>query len=172
MSFRALPATMPALIERAIVHVKPLDAVPIYIQAKEYVTILLHWPSDLVFCITRCSMSRVMKKTAFSICERRSSAARLPSSWSKPFFRYIDIVKSLFFLNPKFQASRHLLWLYIPVRVGPGRKPWRQIFSWRGSNISICMYHSHYHFAKQLSKQGFTVEMWGPTATDKHKDYR
>ena len=32
------------------------------------------------------------------------------------------IVQSLFFLNPKFQASSHLLWLYSPVCVGPGRK--------------------------------------------------
>ena len=34
-----------------------------------------------------------------------------------------QIVQSLYFLNPKFQASRHLLWLYSPVCVGPGRKP-------------------------------------------------
>ena len=33
------------------------------------------------------------------------------------------IVQSLFFLNLKFQASSHFLWLYSPVCVGPGRKP-------------------------------------------------
>ena len=33
------------------------------------------------------------------------------------------IVQSLFYLNPKFQASSHLLWLYSPVCDGPGRKP-------------------------------------------------
>ena len=33
------------------------------------------------------------------------------------------IVKSLFFLKPKFQASSYLLWLYSSVCVGPGRKP-------------------------------------------------
>ena len=33
------------------------------------------------------------------------------------------IVQSLSFLNPKFQTSRHLRWLYSPVCVGPGRKP-------------------------------------------------
>ena len=32
----------------------------------------------------------------------------------------IRIVQSLFFLNPEFQASSHLLWLYNPVCVGPG----------------------------------------------------
>ena len=33
------------------------------------------------------------------------------------------IVQSLYFLNAKFQASSHFLWLYSPVCVGPGRKP-------------------------------------------------
>ena len=33
------------------------------------------------------------------------------------------VVQFLFFLNPKFQASSHLLWLYSPVCVRPSRKP-------------------------------------------------
>ena len=33
------------------------------------------------------------------------------------------IVQFLFFLNPKFQVSSHLLCLYSPVCVGPVRKP-------------------------------------------------
>ena len=32
------------------------------------------------------------------------------------------------------------MWLYIPVCVGPGRKPRSQIFSWRGSNIRQAIY--------------------------------
>ena len=47
------------------------------------------------------------------------------------------IVESLYFLNLKFQASSHLLWLYRPVCVGPGRKYRRLVFSERGSNILI-----------------------------------
>ena len=43
------------------------------------------------------------------------------------------IVQSLYFLNPKLQASGYLLWLYSPVCVGPGRKPRRPVFSERGS---------------------------------------
>ena len=43
------------------------------------------------------------------------------------------IVQSFYFLNPKFQASSHLVWLYSPVCVGPGRKPRRPVFSQRGS---------------------------------------
>ena len=43
------------------------------------------------------------------------------------------IVQSLYLLNPKFRASSHLLWLYSPVCVGPGREPRRSVFSRRGS---------------------------------------
>ena len=39
------------------------------------------------------------------------------------------IVQSLYYLNPKFQASCYLLWLYSLVCVGPGRKPRRPVFS-------------------------------------------
>ena len=35
-----------------------------------------------------------------------------------------QIVQSLYFLNPKFEAPNHFLWLYSPVCVGPG-----QVFS-------------------------------------------
>ena len=45
------------------------------------------------------------------------------------------IVQFLFYLNPKFQASSHLLWLYSPVCVRPGRKPRRPVFSQRGSYV-------------------------------------
>ena len=50
-------------------------------------------------------------------------------------------VQFLYFLNPEFQVSNHLLWLYRLVCVGPGRKPQRPVFSERGSNndcLSIC----------------------------------
>ena len=43
------------------------------------------------------------------------------------------IIQSFYFLNPQFQASSHLLWLYSPVCVGPGRKPRRSVFSQRGT---------------------------------------
>ena len=44
-----------------------------------------------------------------------------------------QIVHSLYFLNPNFQASSHFLWLPSPVCVGPGRKLRRPVFSERGS---------------------------------------
>ena len=48
----------------------------------------------------------------------------------------IRIVQYLFYLNPKFQASSHLLWLSSSVCVGPGQKPRRPVFSERGSFLS------------------------------------
>ena len=51
------------------------------------------------------------------------------------------IVQFLFYLNPKFQASSHLLWLHSPVCVGPGRKPRRPVFSERGSYNKISITH-------------------------------
>ena len=47
----------------------------------------------------------------------------------------IRIVQSLYYLNPKFKASSHLLWLNSPVCCGPGRKPRRPVFSQHGSYI-------------------------------------
>ena len=49
----------------------------------------------------------------------------------------IRIVLSLYYLHLKFQASSHLLWLYRPVCVGPGRKPRRPVFSQRGSYFNL-----------------------------------
>ena len=61
--------------------------------------------------------------------QRRKSASR--------FVFAIQIAQSLFLPNPKYQASNHLLRLYSPVCVGPGRKPRKPVFSQRGSNFFI-----------------------------------
>ena len=76
-----------------------------------------------------------MRKLAFCICENKDAdqlrvvTAKLIST----FVFATPIVQSLFFLNPKFQASSHLLWLYSLVRVRPGQIPRRPVFSQRGS---------------------------------------
>ena len=65
-----------------------------------------------------------MRKLAFSICENKG-ADQLhgkPCSCSVPLFFATKMVQSLFFLNPKFQASSHLLGLYRLVCAGPGLK--------------------------------------------------
>ena len=45
-----------------------------------------------------------------------------------------QIVQFLYLLNPKFQASSLLLWMYNLVCVRPGRKPKLLVFSRTGSN--------------------------------------
>ena len=62
-----------------------------------------------------------MRKPTICICENKD-ADQLSGNLH---FRYIDNLQFLYFLNPKFQASSHLLWLYSLVCVRPGRKPER-----------------------------------------------
>ena len=72
-----------------------------------------------------------MRNPAFYICENKGADQLCGNRTAdqRLCFRYIDtVVQSLYFLNPKFQASSHLLWLYSPVCVGPGHKSRRQVF--------------------------------------------
>ena len=71
-----------------------------------------------------------MRKPAFCMYVNKDAdqlpiAAQLISA----FVFAIRIVKSLYYLNPKFQASSHLLCLHSLVCVRPGRKPRRPVFS-------------------------------------------
>ena len=68
-----------------------------------------------------------MRKQAFCICEYKD-ADQLRGYLISFFVFATWIVQSLFYLNPKLQASRHVMWLYSPVCVGPGRKP-KDLFS-------------------------------------------
>ena len=79
-------------------------------------------------------LSRVVRKPAFCICKNKDEdqlvvTAKLISA----FVFAIRIVQSLYFLNPKFQASSRLVWLYSLVCVGPGQKPRKPVFSQQGS---------------------------------------
>ena len=79
-------------------------------------------------------LSRDIRKSDFAYAKTKTQisfavTARLISA----FVFATRIVQSLFFLNPKFQAFSHLLWLYSPICVGPGRKPRRPAISQRGS---------------------------------------
>ena len=68
-----------------------------------------------------------MRKPVFCIYENK--VAEVIAKLISAFVSATRIVKSLYFLNSKFQASSHLLSLYSPVCVGPGRKPRRLVFS-------------------------------------------
>ena len=78
-------------------------------------------------------MSRVVRKPDLCICENKGADQLRGSKLISAFVFTIRIVQSLYFLNLKNQASSHLVWLYSPVCVGPGRKPRRPVFSERGS---------------------------------------
>ena len=80
-------------------------------------------------------MSRVMRKPAFCICENKG-ADQLCGNRTKLISAFVfatQIVQSLFYLNPKFHGSSHLLWPYSPVCVGPDLKPRKPVFSQCGS---------------------------------------
>ena len=75
-----------------------------------------------------------MRKPDFCICETKMQISfAVTAKLISAFVFATWIVQFLFYLNPKFQASGYLLWLYSPVCVGPGRKPRRPVFSERGS---------------------------------------
>ena len=102
-------------------------------------------------------MSCVMRKQAFCICENKDAdQLRDNHKLISAFVFATRIVQSLYFLNQKFQASSHLLWLYSLVCVGPGRKPRRPVFSQRGS------YNYVGHFMGYLPFSTYcTAIQWG-----------
>ena len=81
-------------------------------------------------------MSLCVRKPTICLCENKDAdQLRGNREADQRFVFATRIVQSLFFLNPKFQASSHLLCLYSPVCVGPGRKPKLLVFSRTGSYL-------------------------------------
>ena len=79
-----------------------------------------------------------MRKPAFCICENKDADQLRGNREAdqRLCFRYITSTIP-HFLNPKSQASSHLVWLYSSVCVRPGRKPRRPVFSQRGSFVIL-----------------------------------
>ena len=83
-------------------------------------------------------LSRVVRKRLFAYAKTKTQISfAVTAKLISPFVFAIRIVQFLFSINPKFQASSHLLWLYSPICVGPGRKPRRPVFSERDSYTVI-----------------------------------
>ena len=96
-------------------------------------TICLLW-TLLTACFCMYNMSLVMRKPAFVHAKAKThNSFTVTAKLISAFVFATRIVQSRYFLNTKFQASSHLLWLYRSVCVGPGRKPQRPVFSQRGS---------------------------------------
>ena len=74
-----------------------------------------------------------MRKT--TICIGKNKAADQLRGYHA-FVLASRIVESLFYLNTKFPASKHLLWLYSPVCVRPGWNPKLLVFSCTGSIVN------------------------------------
>ena len=75
-----------------------------------------------------------MRKPDFCICENKDADQLHGNREADQRLCFCTrIVQFLFYLNPKFQVSSHLLSLHSPVYVGPGRKPRRPVFSEQGS---------------------------------------
>ena len=72
------------------------------------------------------------KKTVFFFAYAKTKT-HITAKLISAFVFATSIVHSLYFINPKFQASGNLLWLYSPICVGPSRKHRRPDFSQRGS---------------------------------------
>ena len=87
-----------------------------------------------------------MKLFAYAKAKMQISFAETTKLFSAFVFATL-IVHSLYFLNPKFQASSYLLWLHSPICIGPCQKPLRPVFSQQGS----------YFIAEELEVAGSSV---------------
>ena len=88
-----------------------------------------------------CCLSLVMRKPVFAYAKTKTQISfAVTAKLISAFVFATRIVQSLFFLDPKFQASSHFLWLYSLVCVRPGRKPRRAVFSQRGSFVYKCLF--------------------------------
>ena len=77
-----------------------------------------------------------MRKWAFAYAKTKTqNSFAVTAKLISAFVFATSIVQSLFFLDPKFQASSHLLCVYSSVCVIPGRKLRKPVFSQRGSNM-------------------------------------
>ena len=82
-------------------------------------------------------MSLVVRNPAFAYAKTKTQiSCTITAQLISTFVFAIRIVQFLYYLNPRFQATIHFLWLYRPVCVGPGRKPRRPVFSQRGSYLT------------------------------------
>ena len=96
------------------------------------------WPSCVVLfqsCVQPGWKPREHEKT--NILHTAKAKAQISFSI---FVFAAQIVQFLFFLNPKFQASSHLLCLYSLIWVGPVPKP----HCWFSHDVAHILFSEHY----------------------------
>ena len=107
--------------------------------------------------ITLVEVSRVMRKPVFAYAKTKTQISfAVTAKLISTFVFATQIVQSLYFLNTKFQASSHLVWLCSLVCVGPGRKPRRPVFSRGSSMIRVC---TVCHSVRIFKKHSYTVRL-------------
>ena len=108
-----------------------------------------------------------MRKPAFCLCENKDA------DQLRAFVFTIRIVQFLYSLDPQFQASSRLLWLYSPVCVGPGRKPPKTSFlrtrlkyrfqlkliHYKGYNVFSGQFFRHFFVFFKLSLFALVVDL-------------
>ena len=89
---------------------------------------LLHL-QEAGFLMTRFKWASLWDNRLFAYAKTKTQISfAVTAKLISTFVFGTQIVQSFYFLNPKFQASSHLLWVYSPVCIGPGQKPRRPVF--------------------------------------------
>ena len=73
-------------------------------------------------CSAYLNLSHVMRKPTFYICKNVQISFAVTAKLIRAFV-FATLIVQCYFLNPKFPASSHLLYLYSLVFVGAGQKP-------------------------------------------------
>ena len=93
-----------------------------------------------------------MRKPDFYLCENKVQISCAVTAQLISAF-----VQFLFFLNLKFQAYIHLLYLHRPVCVRPGWKPRRPVFSRHDSYFIQCFFCIFFNFLCFISGHGLEL---------------
>ena len=109
-------------------------------------------------------MGLVVRKPFFAYAKTKTQiSCAVTAQLITAFVFATHIVQSLYLLNPKFQASSYLLWLYSPVCGRPGRNPRRLVFSQRGpyhvcvSYKTLKQTHDFGSFLAQVNQTNSTI---------------
>ena len=97
-------------------------------------------------------MSHVMIKWGYCLCRNKGTDQLLSNCEADQRLCVTQIVQFLYFINPKFPPSSHVLYMYDWVCVGSGRKPGRPVL-WRRSSFTMYHYDCYYIFQIDLMGQ-------------------
>ena len=114
-------------------------------------------------------MSRIIRKQMFCICENKNADQLCGNRETDQRLCFCNqIVQSLYVLNPKFQASSHLLWLCSLVCVGPGLKPecWFSPDAAHMTNRFNCFPHMPIKMSSFLIQNSMCLFLGKPSAAN------